>query len=169
MQNNITIVVAMSKDGVIGLNNKLPWHLPSDLKHFKQLTLDKSVIMGRKTFESIVKYLGKPLPRRNNIVLSSSLSLLNNDSVQIYQNFESLLLNINEHEEYYIIGGSQVYNQAMQLNMANKMIISHVNISCDGDAFFPTIDESIWSIFSAQEVTTDEIPFSIKTYHKIKA
>lgn len=135
----ISIIVAMTKKRVIGKNHKLPWHIGDDLKNFKKLTKGSVVIMGRKTFESI----GKPLPERINIVLSSSLKCVEgiivcktiSEALQTAQSFNS---------EVFIIGGGSVYAEAVPL--AEKLYVSYIKGDYDGDTFFPEFDEQQWSV-----------------------
>lgn len=145
---NISIVVAMGKNREIGNNNKLLWHLPNDLQHFKKLTMGKPVVMGRKTFESI----GKPLPGRDNLVLTST----NPDSitehsknfknkVKIFSDFNNLLkfLVLNyDKTEIMIIGGGRVYQNF--LPYAKKIYLTLVDAVFTADVFFPDLDSSLW-------------------------
>ncbi len=138
----ISAIVAKSLNHVIGKNNQLPWHLPADLKHFKALTLNHHVLMGRKTFESI----GKPLPQRVSIVLSKGADAL---AVQA----ENLIwVNALEtgiawaekqgEKELFIIGGAEVYRLSMPL--WHRLYVTEVHTLTEGDAFFPAIDTTIW-------------------------
>lgn len=133
----INLVAAMTKSRVIGKNNQLPWHLSDDLKNFKKLTSGNTVIMGRKTFES----LGKALPNRNNIVISSSMPPIENITVaktveEALQKAESF------NREVFIIGGASVYAQA--LPFADRLCLSFVKKDYDGDAYFPEFDMAEW-------------------------
>jgi len=135
--NKIAIIVAVAKNGVIGSNNNLPWHLPDDLRHFKQITLNKPVIMGRKTWQS----LGKPLPKRLNIVLSSQD--IDNADIITCSNLnhaidyaDNWLKQQNDNlNEIMIIGGANVYQQALPL--AHKIYLTKILIEAKGDTFFP--------------------------------
>ncbi len=171
---NIILVAAISKNNVIGNKNQLPWHLPKDLAHFKQLTLNQNVVMGKNTFLSIINYLGKPLPKRNNIVLSSTMHI--EDLHFLYLNKPSSFYNIDicnsigmldqkyKHSTLYVIGGQKVYEQMLPL--ANQLIISHVDIDCLGDAFFPNIDKIKWQPINQQDVSCN-IDFTIVTYKRL--
>jgi dihydrofolate reductase len=139
----LSLIVAMSSNRVIGINNALPWHLPNDLKYFKQVTMGKPIIMGRNTFESI----GKPLPGRRNIVISRNpdyapvgVDVVNSLEAAI-QLGEDICL-VDGHEEVMVIGGAQIYGQA--LPRADRLYITHVDAQVNGDAFFPEVD---WSVF----------------------
>ena len=108
---NASIIVAMSKNRVIGKDNDMPWHLSDDLKNFKKITINKTIIMGRLTYDSI----GKPLPERNNIVLSRNLK---NSKVMVLDNLEEALNISRNEEEVFIIGGADLYSQT--INLVNK-------------------------------------------------
>ncbi len=162
----ISIIAAMSNNNVIGLNNQLPWHLPKDLQHFKTITLGKNLLMGRKTYQSIFSYINKPLPQRNSFVLSkSSLEerYTNFENIKVFAEFESIeeFMHKNQQTQLYIIGGEQIYKQ--MIDYADELIISHVNINCEGDAFFPEITSNIWKIQN-EELVKDNIDFKIKVY-----
>jgi len=133
----ISIIAAMAKNRVIGKDNKLPWSIPDDLKNFKKLTTGNTIIMGRKTFESI----GKPLPNRNNIVVSSTMQPLN--GVQVCKNIQEALEKAKSiGKEIFIIGGAQIYEQTIPI--ADKMFISHVKKEHEGDAHFPNFEINEW-------------------------
>ncbi len=122
-------VVAMAKNRVIGKDNKLPWHFSSDLKHFKQLTTGSTVIMGRKTFESI----GKPLPNRENIVLSTT-PRKNSPGLQFAASLEEALKNVRTFQAY-IIGGENLYRQTM--DKVDGIYLTNIEGDYEGDAFYP--------------------------------
>ena len=139
----ISLIVAVSRNGVIGVDNALPWYLPEDLKHFKSITMAKPIIMGRKTFDSI----GRPLPGRTNIVLSRDTEF-NSEGVEVAATLEQALsiarpacLESNV-EEIMIIGGEQIYRMTIQV--ADRLYLTEVDIDIHGDAFFPEIDYSLW-------------------------
>lgn len=128
----ITIVAAMDVNGVIGVKGKLPWHLPQELAHFKAMTTGHTVVMGRKTFESI----GKPLPQRRNIVLTTQSVTL--PDVETLHSVEEVF-RLSEHEDVMIIGGSEVYE--LFLPHADVMVLSVIDGVYEGDARFPMITE----------------------------
>ncbi len=137
----ITIIAAMTRSRVIGKNNSIPWHIPEDFQHFKNTTLNQTIIMGRKTFES----MGKPLPLRNNIVISSSMPEAK--GVVVCKTPEEALAKAASLKKgIFIIGGAQIYNAFMPL--ANKMILSIIKKDYDGDTFFPNFSEDDWIIES---------------------
>jgi dihydrofolate reductase len=130
----ISLLVAIGKNNVIGKNGKIPWSLPADMKHFVELTRGKSVIMGRKTFESI----GKPLPHRKNIIISSNFHA---EGCTVVSSIEDAL-KASDSEEVMIIGGASIYEQFLPLS--DKMYITFVDYNGPGDTFFPKIDPAIW-------------------------
>ncbi len=135
----ISLIAALSENNVIGKDNKLPWNIPEDLKRFKKLTLGHPIIMGRKTFESI----GRPLPGRLNIVISRNFSY-QDDSVKVMSSLDEAitfakrqeeLMPLPHENEIFIIGGGQVFEQA--ITKADKLYLTIVHVTLDGDAFFP--------------------------------
>lgn len=139
----ISIIVAMSDNRAIGKDNKLPWFIPEDLEWFRENTVGKPVIMGRKTHESI----GKKLPGRLNIVVSKDKSYipLNNQVKAVTSLKEAISLCV-EYEEIFIIGGEQIYREA--INIADKMYITRIEITINGDAYFPEYDNKLWQASS---------------------
>ncbi len=141
-----SIIVAMAENRVIGVENDLPWHIPEDLKRFKALTMGKPVIMGRKTFQSIFARLGKPLPGRTNIVVSRSGfeedGVLSCVDIEHAVDTARHIAALNDQDEVFIIGGAQVYAQALPL--ADRLYLTEVRVSPEGDAFFPEIAPSEW-------------------------
>ena len=140
-----SIIVAIGKNNEIGKNNKLLWHIPEDLKKFKKITLGKTVVMGKNTYESI----GKPLPNRYNIVLTKNLkSFPNNcnEKLEICDNFSKIVEKYkNSDEEVFIIGGAQVYKKTLELKIIEKLYISHIDFSDnEADVYFPEIDYNVW-------------------------
>ena len=126
----ISLVAAMAKNRVIGKDNAMPWHLPADLKHFKSVTLNKPIIMGRKTYESI----GKPLPGRKNIVMSSN-SDYHLEGCDTATSFEQALSLAGNVEEVMIIGGGFLYSQVLPL--AHKLYLTFIELDIEGDTQFP--------------------------------
>jgi len=133
----ISIIAALGKNNVIGKNNKLPWHLPADFQHFKDLTMGKPVIMGQRTFESI----GKPLPGRKNIILSLDESFAPAGCV-IARSLEEALKAAGSAQELMIAGGASVYKQF--LSLAHKMYLTLIDEQFEGDAYFPEFDWADW-------------------------
>ncbi len=134
--SDLTIIVAASMNNVIGLDNKLPWKIKEDLQRFKALTMGHPIIMGRKTYESI----GKPLPGRENIVLTNNPQYENN-GITIYNSLEEAQRAVAE-QDAFIIGGAQIYREGM--NFATRIELTRVHKVIPGDTFFPEIDPEIW-------------------------
>ncbi|WP_225639320.1 type 3 dihydrofolate reductase [Candidatus Profftia sp. (ex Adelges kitamiensis)] len=135
---NISLIAALTANHVIGINNEIPWYLPTDLAWFKYNTLDKTVIMGRRTFESI----GHPLPRRHNIVLSKQPH--KDNRVTWVTSLESAIIAAYDrvNQEVVVIGGSSIYTQFMPL--AKRMYLTHLDIKIDGDTYFPDYSKYTW-------------------------
>jgi len=138
------IIVARSTQGVIGRDNELPWHLPADLKHFKQNTTGHPIIMGRNTWES----LGRALPGRRNIVISRTPGFSAEDA-ETFTSLEDALDACQSAEKVFIIGGAQVYKQA--IDMVDEMLITEVQIDVVGDAHFPEFEEEDWRVTHFEE------------------
>ena len=164
----ISHLVALSNNYVIGVNNDLPWKLKKDLQHFSSYTQNKVIVMGRKTFESI----GRPLPNRKNIVISSTLSSTN--EIQIVNSLEQAIAEAtdwnkenNLFEEVVLIGGGYIFKESM--NLVNKLVLTRVNCDIDGDVFYPSIDFTEWSMISIESFKKDEeneYDFLVETYIK---
>ncbi len=139
----VSLIVAMNQQRVIGKGNKLPWHLPEDLKHFKRLTMGKPIIMGRKTWESI----GRPLPGRRNIVVSGQSDLLLSGATVVASPAAALQLamaeaSANGGDEVFIIGGSAIYQSL--LPSVQNLYLTEVDLAVEGDAWFPELDSNSW-------------------------
>lgn len=147
---NISIIVAIAENRAIGFENKLLYWLPNDLKRFKALTTGHTIIMGRKTFESLPK---GALPNRRNIVLSrQDIEFI---GAERYASLEDALAQCQNEEEVFIIGGASVYQEAMPL--ADKLCVTHIDDTpVQADAFFPEIDPSVWKVTSCEAHLTDE-------------
>ena len=158
----LSIVVAMDKNNLIGDKNKIPWYIPGELKRFREITMGKPIIMGRKTHESI----GRVLDGRQNIVLSSNPSY-QKGGITIYNNFLDIISDFSASDEIMIIGGSEIYNIAFPFT--SKLYITHINKEYSGDRWFPEIDYSQWKTVNSEKVINSDIntEYTIKTYHKI--
>ena len=135
--SRLTLVVAIDAQRGIGIDNKLPWHLPEDLAHFKRVTLGQPIIMGRKTFDSI----GRPLPGRRNIVVTRNAAW-SHAGVDAVTSLEAAIA-LTEDEPASIIGGAQIF--ASSMDIAERMIVTEIDHSFDCDTFFPPIDRDIWA------------------------
>jgi dihydrofolate reductase len=164
----ISHLVALSNNFVIGVNNDLPWKLKKDLQHFSAYTQNKAIVMGRKTFESI----GRPLPNRKNIVISSLLE--SQESLEVVPNLNQAIEVANQwnkdnsaEEEIVLIGGGYVFEESK--NIVNKLVLTRVECEIDGDVFYPQIDLSDWKETSRESYKRDsenEYDFRIETLIK---
>ena len=147
----ISLVVAASENNAIGKNNQLIWHLPNDLKFFKNTTWGFPVIMGRKSFESV----NKPLPGRTNIVITTNTDW-KAETVIVVNNLKDAIQKAAEtnSKQIFIIGGGEIYKQSMDI--ADSIYITRVHADLQGDTFFPVIDESKWKLTSNQDFEADE-------------
>jgi len=146
--SRVAIVAAVARNGVIGHRNRMPWHLPEDLRRFRQLTLGHAVIMGRRTFESI----GKPLAGRNNIVVTRSPDWTR-AGCHAAHSLEAAVAAVHEREDAFVIGGAQIY--ALALPVASRLYISEIERDFEGDAFFPEFDRSRWREVSRESRVLD--------------
>ena len=159
----ITIVVAMGLDNEIGADNQLLWHLPKDLKHFKEMTTDHPIIMGRKTYESI----GKALPNRTNIVVSRKKDWFEEGILIVGSVKEAVKFAKKIDEQVFIIGGGNIYEQT--LDLTDKLEVTSVQTNLKADTFFPKIDLKIWN--KTDEVCHEkdeknEFDFCFQTYER---
>lgn len=151
----ISIIVAMTRNRVIGLNNLMPWHLPADLKNFKKITLGSPIIMGRKTYESI----GRPLPGRSNLIISRNLEF-QPEGCLVFNNLDTALLTAGQiAEDVFVIGGADLY--AALLPRAETLYITEIAHPFHGDTFFPEWQPEEWREEARTEVSFDpEVSFS---------
>ncbi|WP_312825171.1 dihydrofolate reductase [Epilithonimonas sp.] len=160
----ITIIAAIGKNNALGKDNQLLWRLPKDLKHFKSLTENHPVVMGRKTYESI----GKALPNRTNIVVSRKDNWFEENILIVSKLKEALKFAKKINEDFFIIGGGEIYKQTMEL--ADKLEITYVEEDFEADTFFPKIDLKIWQKtneeFHAKDDKNDH-DFYFQTYERI--
>ena len=147
----ITIIAAIAKNNALGKDNELIWHLPADLKRFKNITSGHHILMGRNTFESI----GKPLPNRTTIIISRNDSYFK-DGCLIANSLEEAIELAKDDEEIYIIGGAQIYTYALENNLVDALDITLVHHQFEADAFFPEIDPKIWNEVSRKDFKADE-------------
>lgn len=160
----LSMIVAIANNNVIGKDNKLIWRLPEDLKRFKTITSGKTIIMGRKTFES----LGRVLPNRVHIVLTKNKDYhYEHEQVKIVNNVEELKPYIESQEEYFVIGGEAIYKMLMPL--AKKMYITKLYEDFDGDTFFPQIDENVWKVVKQEKgIKNEDNPYDYEYIDYIK-
>lgn len=160
----ISLIVAAAENNAIGKNNQLLWHLPNDLKFFKNTTWGMPVIMGRKTFESV----NKILPGRFNIVITHQPQW-KADGVIVASDLNEALKKaaVTNCKEYFVIGGGEIYKQAFE--MADRIYMTRVHTSIEGDTFFPVIDDKNWQLISNQDFATNEkhkFAYSFQTWIK---
>ena len=144
----VSIVVAISENHAIGKNNQLLWHLPKDLKHFKEITSGGTVIMGRKTYDSV----GKPLPNRRNIIITRQQIKI--AGCEVVNSLQAALDLCRDHKEVFIVGGAEIYKQAMPLTDRIYLTIVHENF--EADTYFPEISKDIWKETERTDHEADE-------------
>ena len=155
----LTLITAISENKVIGFKNKVPWHIPEDMKRFRELTIDHPVIMGRKTYDSLPDKF-RPLPDRKNIVLSTSLEP--QEKIYIARNMEEAL-KLTKGRDSSVIGGERVYQ--LFLPLIDQLEITRVYRDFEGDAFFPEINWDEWELSKREEgVSKKQIHYSFLTY-----
>jgi dihydrofolate reductase len=158
----ISIIVAASNNWAIGIDDKLPWHLADDLRNFKQTTLNKPIIMGRKTFESI----GKPLPQRQNIVISKTTTKI--AGCQVFSDPLKAVTALTAEKEIMVIGGGAIYET--MLPATQRIYLTKVRCIIKGDTFFPELDMNEWKIISRQQFqknSNNDHPFEIMVLDRI--
>ncbi|MEE9438649.1 MAG: dihydrofolate reductase [Saprospiraceae bacterium] len=162
---NISCVVAVAHNNVIGKDNDIPWYLPADLQYFKKITLNHHILMGRNCYESI----GRPLPKRTNVIITRDPFYIVSNCLVAHSIDEALEIAYNNVEsEVMIIGGGTIYNQTQ--NLWDKLYITEVDVCADGDIFFPEIDYSKWKLLSEEPQKADdknEYDYTFKTYEKV--
>ncbi|MBR6027076.1 MAG: dihydrofolate reductase [Neisseriaceae bacterium] len=162
MTQKISLLAAVSKNLCIGKNNTLPWHIPEDFAFFKQYTMGKTIVMGRKTWDSLPK---KPLPQRRNIVITrqDNLHLAGAECVSSLDDAIELL---KDEDEIIIIGGEKIYKQFIE--KATDLYLTEVDISIDGDAYFPNFDRNKWQVISHQSNRSiKNIDFAFVHYQRV--
>src|SRR5690349_14066212 len=168
----VSLIAAVAENNVIGKNNDLPWHLPADMKYFRDVTMGHCVIMGRKNYDSIpLKY--RPLEGRTNIVVTRQKDF-KAEGCMVVNSVEEALIEAGKKSfsgsrEVFIIGGADIYRQTMEV--ADKIYYTKIHHSFEGDAFFPVINESKWKLLSCKDIPADaknKFPFSFCVYERIK-
>jgi dihydrofolate reductase len=145
----ISLIAAVSSNGVIGRGGKLPWHLSADLRRFKQLTMGHPIIMGRKTYESI----GRPLPGRTTIVVSRQPDF-HPTGVYVARSLPNALQQASSSDEAFVVGGAQIY--AAALPTADRLYLTEVEADVDGDTFFPALDQTAWQLVEQSDHPADD-------------
>lgn len=158
----LSIIVAVAKNNVIGKDNKLLWHISEDLKRFKKLTIGHTIIMGRKTFDS----LGRVLPNRKHVVLSHNPDFkVQDENVEIVHSIDDIKKYIDSSEENFVIGGAMIYNLLMPY--VTKLYITEIDKNFDGDSIFPKIDLEKWKEISRVKSEENGLEFTFVDYEKI--
>jgi len=166
----VSAIVAMDKNKVIGVNNKIPWHLPGDFRYFKRKTMEHHIVMGRKCFDSI----GKPLPKRTNIILTRNPYFIATGCLVYHSLEEALgLAYDNKEEECFIIGGTEIYKLAWPY--LDKLYITEVDTEVsisneDAAVYFPELEENVWELTDSTEKAADEkneFAYTFKVYERI--
>lgn len=153
----LSLIVALADNNVIGINNQLPWHLPADLKHFKAVTGGKAIIMGRKTWQS----LGRPLPNRLNLVISRQQDFIA-EGAEVYTSLAEAMERANswaiaqQVSEIMLIGGAQLYSDALAKDLVSKLYLTRVHLSPVGDAWFPQFAESDWQKIASTDFAAED-------------
>ncbi len=170
----IVLVAALAKNRVIGKDGALPWDLPGDRAYFARVTKDSPVLMGRKTYESIVSAIGKPLKNRRNIVLTRNNAFdAGFPEVSVIHSFEEALGMVGNEEQMFVIGGAEIY--ALALPYAHLLVLTHVDAECAGDTFFPEWNRAEWKqIYADQQGfhkarPEDEYPYRVAWYQRKSA
>ncbi|OFY65846.1 MAG: diacylglycerol kinase [Bacteroidetes bacterium RBG_13_43_22] len=161
----ISIIAAVSEDLGIGKNNDLLWHIPEDLKRFKRLTYGNTVIMGKRTWESLPK---RPLPGRKNVVITD-IPHENFENAVTACSIEESLAKCEKGEEIFIIGGGSIYKQFMPL--ADRLYITHVHKNTPADVYFPRIDRKVWKVIEKEEfkaIEDHQVPYTYIVYERRK-
>lgn len=157
---NLSIIVAVANQGVIGVNNTLPWYLPEDLKRFRALTNGHHIIMGRKTYES----LGRLLPDRTTVIVTRN-SQYRVEGAHVVHSIEDALKLCENDTEPFLIGGAELYRHALKL--ANKLYMTKVALDVEGDAFFPAFDMNNWRLVTEEShLSVKNIVYSDLVYEK---
>jgi len=160
----VSLIVAVSSNGVIGRDGGLPWRLSNDLKHFKKLTMGHHLIIGRRTWDEV----GKPLPGRTMVVVTRSRPFAP-EGVRVANSLEEALDIARDDDEPFIGGGAHIYRMALENNLVDRLYITRVHAEVDGDTFFPDINLDDWKLVSEEHHEADERnqhPFSFLVYER---
>lgn len=161
----ITIIAAIGANKELGKDNDLIWHLPADLKRFKKVTTGHAIIMGRNTFESI----GKPLPNRRSIIITRNTSY-KKEGCEVVHSLENAIKLIKDQDNAFIIGGAQIYHEAIEKNLVDQLDITEVHQDFNADVYFPSIDKATWEEVSRVSFKPDEknrYNYSFLSYKKL--
>jgi dihydrofolate reductase len=154
---SFSLIAAVADNNCIGKNNRIPWNVPEDFQYFKKMTLGKTCLMGQATFESILGYLGKPLPGRQTVVLTLKKDFIAPEGVRILHSLDDAFEKLKD-EDVFICGGASIYRQT--IDRADTLYITEIHQSPEGDTFFPKIDKNLWQEIARE----DHSGFSFVTY-----
>lgn len=160
----LSLIAAVANNNVIGRENKLLWRMPADLKHFRKLTMGHTMIMGRKTFESI----GKVLDGRKTIVVTKQENY-DAKGADVVHSIKQAIQCAKAEKDVFVVGGAEIYEQCIDLYLARRMYITRIYANFEGDAFFPDIDEEKWQLEEIEEFEADEknkYPYAFLCYKK---
>jgi len=165
---SLSLIAALAENRVIGIDNRMPWHLPGDFKYFKAVTLGKPIIMGRKTWDS----LGRPLPGRLNLVVSRQPGL-RLEGAEVFASLDEAIARADawareqDVQELMLIGGAQLYTQALEQGSVDRLYLTRVALQPEGDAWFPAFDEAQWRLSSDQpQVEEGRPPYRFEVWDK---
>lgn len=158
--STIALIAAVAKNGVIGIDNRLPWHLSTDLKYFKATTLDHTILMGRKTFDS----LGRPLPKRRNIVMTQNKSW-QQEGCEVVHSIDEVLAKTSTEEKVFVIGGEAIF--AAFLPRADYLYLTEIHQDFEGDTFFPHYEKTQWQEIQRLPHVEDEVRFDFVVYKRV--
>lgn len=150
----ISIIVAVSQNNVIGKKNDLPWHLPADLKHFAKITSGHDIIMGRKTYDSIINRLGHPLSNREHYVITSQKLSSGFDNVHYINSLPEAMSRLDQKKEIFIIGGAQIFSLAWPL--VDRLYLTKIDANIDGDIFLSGFQVDDWQLVDCENHSADE-------------
>jgi dihydrofolate reductase len=165
MMGEIILISAIAENGVIGKDGKLPWYLPPDLKHFKELTMGHDVVMGRVTYESIPEQY-RPLPGRHNIVLSRNSDYQPHPDVEVMHSIDDVVERSWDSEKIFIAGGEHMYRAFLPI--ASRAEITQLHHNYSGDAHFPNVNQEEWDLVAQENHKYKDIDFSYLTYQRIE-
>jgi dihydrofolate reductase len=158
----VALIAAVAKNNVIGKENDLPWYIPEDLKHFREITAGQTVVMGRKTYESIIARNGEPLPDRKNIVITRQKNYPVAKGVEVYPSLDEALAAHKNDDAIFVIGGAEIFTEA--LPKADRLYITHIDKEYEGDVYFPKVNYDLFSKVSEETQTG----LTFVEYHKIR-
>lgn len=156
----LALIAAVAKNGVIGIENRLPWHISLDLRYFKKTTLGHTVVMGRNTFDS----MGKPLPGRRNIVITRNHNW-QHSGCEVFHSVRSALASCAQDEQFFVIGGEKIFKAAFPF--ATHLYLTEIHQDFYGDTFFPVYDKRVWQEISRTAEVENQVSFDFVVYKRL--